>query len=222
MRDHGELYQCEISGVKNSARRETNPVTTDSVDWRRRRFLLSATTTVGGITTVAAAVPFVASMLPSERAKAAQAPVEADIGKVERGTLATVEWSGKPVWVLHRTDNMIAALGTQDDQLRDARSEQPQQPDYVKNATRSIRPEYFVAIGICTHLGCVPSYAPQTGVAGLRADWSGGFYCPCHGSKFDLAGRVFRGVPAPLNLVIPPHKYLSDSRLLVGADPEIT
>lgn len=197
-------------------------MTAPSADWRRRRLLLSATTTVGGIATVAAAVPFVASMLPSERAKAAGAPVEADIGNIERGTLATVEWRGKPVWVLHRTDNMIATLGTQDDQLRDPRSEQPQQPDYAKNATRSIRPEYFVAIAICTHLGCVPIYAAQAGVAGLGADWPGGFYCPCHGSKFDLAGRVFKNVPAPLNLVIPPHKYLSDSRLLIGADRENT
>lgn len=195
-------------------------MTTTSVDWRRRRFLLSATTTVGGIATVAAAVPFVASMLPSEKAKAAGAPVEADIGNIERGTLTTVAWRGNPVWVLHRTDNMIATLGKQDDQLRDPRSEQPQQPDYGKNATRSIRPEYFVAIAICTHLGCVPIYAAQAGVVGLGADWPGGFYCPCHGSKFDLAGRVFKNVPAPLNLVIPPHKYLSDSRLLIGADHE--
>ena len=197
-------------------------MTTDNVDWRRRRFLLSATTTVGGITTVVAAVPFVTSMLPSERAKAAGAPVEADIGNIERGALATVEWRGKPVWVLRRTEDMAAALGKQNDQLRDPRSRQPQQPAYCSNATRSIRPEYFVAIGICTHLGCVPRYAPQSGTAGLGADWQGGFYCPCHGAKYDLAGRVHRNVPAPLNLVISPHKYLDDSRLLIGTDPEST
>ncbi len=195
-------------------------MTTDSIDRRRRKFLLSATTAVGGIATVAATVPFVGSMLPSERAKAARAPVEADIGKIERGALATVEWSGRPIWVVRRTEDMLAALGKQDDQLRDPRSEQPQQPASCRNATRSIKPEYFVAIGICTHLGCVPSSALQSGAAGLGADWPGGFYCPCHGSKFDLAGRVFKGVPAPLNLVIPPHQYLSDSRLLIGADPE--
>ena len=197
-------------------------MTTDTMDRRRREFLLSATTTVGGIATVAAAIPFVASMLPSERAKAVGAPVEADIGKVERGTLVTVEWRGKPVWVLHRTGEMVAALDKHDEKLRDPRSRQLQQPACCHNATRSIRPEYFVAIGICTHLGCVPSYAPQAGTAGLGADWSGGFYCPCHGSKFDLAGRVFKNVPAPLNLEIPSHRYLSDSRLLIGADHEGT
>mgnify|MGYP001566512244 CR=1 FL=1 len=191
-------------------------------DLGKRRFLLAATAVAGGAAIAGAAVPFVASMLPSERAKAGGAPVEADITKLDSGGQLTVEWRGKPVWVLRRTDNMIAALGTQDDKLRDPHSEQPQQPNYGKNATRSIKPEYFVAIGICTHLGCVPSSALQSRAAGLGADWQGGFYCPCHGSKFDLAGRVFKNVPAPLNLVIPPHKYLSDSRLLIGADPEST
>ena len=195
-------------------------MTTNSVDCRRRKFLLSATTTVGGIATVAAAVPFVASMLPSERARAAGSPVEVDIGRIERGTLATMEWRSKPVWVLRRTEEMLVALGKHDEQLRDPRSQQTQQPAYCSNATRSIRPEYFVAIGICTHLGCVPTPVLQAGAAALGRDWPGGFFCPCHGSKFDLAGRVYEGAPAPINLEIPPHRYLSDSRLLIGTDRE--
>lgn len=157
-------------------------------------------------------------MLPSERAKAIGAPVETDAGTIEAGQLQTVQWRGKPVWILHRTEAMLVTLGRLDQQLVDPQSRQPQQPPCCRNVTRSIKPEYFVAVGICTHLGCVPSYVPQPGAPELGGDWPGGFYCPCHGSKFDLAGRVYKNVPAPTNLVIPPHQYIADTRLLIGEE----
>ena len=188
------------------------------VDRSKRRFLIAATTAVGGVAAVGAVIPFVMSMLPSERAKAAGAPVEVDISKIEPGMILNVEWQGKPVWVVNRTKEMLDLLGKHDAKLVDAKSEVPQQPDYCKNATRSIKPEILVAVGICTHLGCSPTYRPEVGPADLGPDWAGGFFCPCHGSRFDLAARVFSGVPAPTNLVIPKHKYLSDSRLLIGDD----
>jgi len=189
-----------------------------AVDRSKRKFLIAATSAVGGVAVAGVAVPFVASMLPSARAKAAGAPVEVDISKVEPGMLLAVEWRGKPVWVVNRTREMLDLLGKHDDRLADPNSEQPQQPDYAKNPTRSIKPEYLVAVGICTHLGCSPTYRREIGAADLGAEWPGGFFCPCHGSAFDLAGRVFAGVPAPVNLVIPPHQYLSDDMLLVGLD----
>lgn len=188
------------------------------VDRSKRRFLIAATTAVGGVAAVGAAVPFVMSMLPSERAKAAGAPVEVDVSKIEPGMMLNVEWQGKPVWVVNRTKAMLDALSKNDAQLADAKSEIPQQPDYCKNATRSIKPEILVAVGICTHLGCSPTYRPEVAPADLGPDWTGGFFCPCHGSRFDMAARVFSGVPAPTNLVVPKHKYLSDSRLLIGDD----
>ena len=191
---------------------------THEVDARRRKFLATATAGVGSVGMVAASIPFVASMSPSEKAKAAGAPVEIDIGQVGPGMLLTVEWRGKPVWVVHRTDAMLALLGRHDNQLVDPQSRQPQQPAYVANGTRSIKPQYLVVTGICTHLGCVPSYRPDAASAGLGPDWPGGFYCPCHGSRFDLAGRVVKNVPAPRNLEIPPHQYLSDTHLLIGED----
>jgi ubiquinol-cytochrome c reductase iron-sulfur subunit len=187
-------------------------------DTRRRKLLVSATAAMGGVGIAGWSVPFIASMLPSERSKAIGAPVETDIGTINAGQLETVQWRGKPVWVLRRTEEMLAALRKNEDALLDPQSRQAQQPACCRNATRSIKPEYFVAIGICTHLGCVPSYVPQAGAAELGADWPGGFYCPCHGSKFDLAGRVYRNVPAPANLVIPPHQYVTDTRLLIGED----
>jgi len=189
------------------------------VDARKRKFLIAATSAVGGVAVAGVAVPLVMSMMPSARAKAAGAPVEVDISKVEPGMLLTVEWRGKPVWVVNRTPEMLALMAKHDDQLTDPKSEQPQQPDYCKNATRSIKPEYLVAVGICTHLGCSPTYRKEVGAADLGGDWPGGFFCPCHGSRFDLAARVFKNVPAPINLVIPPHQYLSDARLLIGVDP---
>jgi len=164
------------------------------------------------------AVPLVMSMLPSARARAASAPVEVDISKLEPGMLLTVEWRGKPVWVVNRSKEMLDLLPKHDAQLADPKSEMPQQPDYTTNPTRSIKPEYLVLVGICTHLGCSPTFRKDVGAADLGADWPGGFFCPCHGSRFDLAGRVFKGVPAPTNLVVPPHHYLSETLLLVGVD----
>jgi ubiquinol-cytochrome c reductase iron-sulfur subunit len=190
---------------------------TCSCDNPQRRNLILATAAVGGIGAAATLVPFVVSMLPSERAKAAGAPVEADIATLEPGQLMTVEWRGKPVWILHRTPEMLATLPRLDGQLSDPASIQPQQPDSCRNAHRSIKQEILIAIGICTHLGCSPSSKFKHGAdEGMNGDWPGGFFCPCHGSTFDLAGRVFKNKPAPLNLVIPAHTYLSASRVLIG------
>ena len=188
------------------------------VDVRKRKFLIAATSAIGGVAAAGVAVPLVMSMMPSARAKAAGAPVEVDISKMEPGMLLTVEWRGKPVWVVNRTPEMLATLPKLESQLADPKSEIPQQPDYTQNAARSIKPEYLVAVGICTHLGCSPTYRRDVGAADLGTDWQGGFFCPCHGSRFDLAGRVYKGAPAPTNLVIPPHQYLSDARLLIGVD----
>ncbi|MHB1085022.1 MAG: ubiquinol-cytochrome c reductase iron-sulfur subunit [Thiobacillus sp.] len=189
------------------------------VDTSKRKFLIAATSAVGGVAAAGVAVPLLMSMMPSARAKAAGAPVEVDISKVEPGMLLTVEWRGKPVWVVNRSKEMLDLLGKHDGQLTDPDSEQPQQPVYCKNATRSIKPEYLVAVGICTHLGCSPSEKLKSGAdSGMGADWPGGFFCPCHGSRFDLAARVYKNVPAPTNLVVPPHQYLSDAKLLIGVD----
>jgi len=192
----------------------------NQVNRGKRRFLIAAATAVGGVATVASAVPFVVSMMPSQRALAGGAPVEVDIGKVELGMKLDVEWQGKPVWIVNRTKEMLATLPTLNDKLVDPDSDVLQQPTYCKNLTRSIKPEYFVAVGICTHLGCSPTFRKEEGATDLGPDWSGGFFCPCHGSRFDLAGRVFKGVPAPTNLVVPPYRYLSDSRILIGEDPK--
>jgi ubiquinol-cytochrome c reductase iron-sulfur subunit len=189
-----------------------------AVDKSRRRVLIAATSAVGAIGVGFALVPFIASMNPSAKARAAGAPVEADISKLEPGALLLVKWRGKPIWVVRRTPEMLAALPTLDGALADPNSEVPQQPEYCKNPTRSIKPEYLVAIGICTHLGCSPTYRPDVAPEDLGPAWKGGFFCPCHGSRFDLAARVFKGVPAPTNLVIPIHTYLSDTTILVGAD----
>lgn len=190
----------------------------DGVDTSKRRFLTAAATVVGGIGAVYTAVPFLASWMPSEKAKAAGAPVEADISKLETGQMIRVQWRGKPVWVLRRSDEMIEALPTLDARLRDPGWAEAQQPDYAQNTMRSIKPEILVAVGICTHLGCSPTYVPEATPQGYDPEWKGGFFCACHGSRFDLAGRVFLGVPAPLNLEVPPHKYISDTLILVGDD----
>lgn len=192
--------------------------TQQSVDRRRRRILVGGTTLVGSLGIVVAAVPFVQSLWPSERVKAMGAAVPVDISKLEPGQKVDVEWRGKPIWILHRTPQMIASLPKLDNRVVDPRSRVPQQPPYAQNETRSIRPEIFVAIGICTHLGCVPTFRPDVAPADLGPDWLGGFFCPCHQSKFDLAGRVFRGVPAPTNLVIPPHRYASATGIVIGED----
>ncbi len=186
----------------------------------RRKFLVAATSVAGGIAGVAIATPFLLSMMPSERAKAAGAPVEVDISKLEPGMLLMVEWRGKVVWVLNRTPDMLASLQKVEGDLADPASEKKQQPDYAKNRTRSIKPEIFVAEGVCTHLGCSPVFRKDVAPADLGPDWLGGFFCPCHGSKFDLAGRVYKNVPAPTNMVVPPHVYLSDNRLLIGSESE--
>lgn len=185
---------------------------------RQRRLLVVGTSVAGGVAMLGAATPFLASFAPSERAKALGAPVELDLSKLEPGMLVTVEWQGKPVWVLHRTPAMLARLGKHDEYLRDPQSETKQQPKYAQNATRAIKPQYWVAVGVCTHLGCTPTYRPEAAAPDLGADWDGGFFCPCHGSKFDLAGRVYSGVPAPTNLVVPPHYYRTASLLVVGAE----
>ncbi len=194
-------------------------IKTDSVDKKKRRFLIAATSALGAAGAAAMVVPFLAAMSPSERAKAAGAPVEADIGAVQPGQMIRVEWRGKPVWIVRRTEAMLASLKEDSGRLRDAASEiETQQPEYAKNEYRSIKSEYLILIGICTHLGCSPTYRPDIAPADLGANWKGGFYCPCHGSRFDLAGRVFKNVPAPTNLVVPPHMYISDTRVLVGED----
>ncbi|MBO9489576.1 ubiquinol-cytochrome c reductase iron-sulfur subunit [Endozoicomonas sp. G2_1] len=181
----------------------------------RRRFLTAATSVVGGVGVVGVAVPFIGSWNPSARAKAAGAPVEVNVGKIEPGQLIRAEWRGKPVYVVRRTEQTVADLAKIDDQLRDPNSEEPQQPEYAKNAHRSIKPEFMVALGVCTHLGCAPTYRKgdfNEVVEGV----TDGFFCPCHGSKFDMAGRVFQGVPAPTNLVVPEHSFPDDNTLLVG------
>jgi ubiquinol-cytochrome c reductase iron-sulfur subunit len=186
----------------------------------RRRFLTAATSVIGGIGVAYVAVPFIGSWEPSARAQAAGAPVQADISKLTDGQQLTVEWRGKPVWIIRRTQAMLKELPALDPQLRDPYSDVPQQPEYAKNEYRSIKPEFFVAVGLCTHLGCVPTYRPDPG--SVNDTWPGGFFCPCHGSSFDLAGRVFKGVPAPTNLEIPPYQYLSDTVILIGDDKEKT
>jgi ubiquinol-cytochrome c reductase iron-sulfur subunit len=190
----------------------------EDVDLSRRHFIGVATAVTGGVGTVFAAIPFVSSWRLSARAQALGAPVEVDIGKLDEGGLLKVEWRGKPVWILRRTRAMLDTLPKLNDAVRDPNSDQPQQPSYAKNEHRSIQPELLVTVGSCTHLGCSPVERFDIAPADLGADWLGGFYCPCHGSKFDLAGRVYAGVPAPLNLLVPPHRFLSDTVLLIGSD----
>jgi ubiquinol-cytochrome c reductase iron-sulfur subunit len=187
---------------------------------RTRRNLLVATSVIGGAASVGAAVPFAASMWPSERAKAAGAPVEVDISRLGAGELGVFEWRGKPVWVMKRTPEMLAGLKPIEAKLTDPRSEVPQQPDYAKNEYRSIKPELMVVIGVCTHLGCSPQQKGADAKAEMGGDWTGGFYCPCHGSKFDLAGRVYKGSPAPTNLEVPPYSFVADGKIVIGEDKE--
>ena len=194
----------------------------NGVNKGRRRFLVGATSVVGAVGAVGVAVPFVASWQPSAKARAAGAPVQADISKLEPGQRMTVEWRGRPIWIINRTPEMIErteALGA--DSLADPESEVPQQPAYIQCGLRSIKPEIGVLIGICTHLGCSPLYRPEPDAEGVGVDnWPGGFFCPCHGSRFDLAGRVFSNVPAPTNLEVPPYRFESDDIIVIGEDEE--
>ena len=190
------------------------------VNTGRRRFLVGATSVVGGVGVIGAAVPFVASWNPSAKAKAAGAPVKANISKLEPGQRMTVEWRGKPVWILRRTKEMLDNIEKIGDRMRDPGSAEPQQPAYVKGVFRATRPEIAVIVGICTHLGCSPQFVPDMTPQEFDAEWVGGFFCPCHGSKFDLAGRVYQGVPAPKNLEVPPYKYIDDNNIIIGVDEE--
>jgi ubiquinol-cytochrome c reductase iron-sulfur subunit len=193
----------------------------EGVDLRRRRFLTATTSVVGAVGVIYAAVPFVASLQPSARARAAGAPVEVDISGLEPGQQMTVEWRGKPVWIVRRTKETLEALASLNSELRDPESDvADQQPPYAKNLYRSIKPEYLVIVGLCTHLGCSPTYRPEVAPPDLGEQWKGGFFCPCHGSRFDMAGRVFKGVPAPTNLVVPPYRYITDVQLVIGIDEE--
>ena len=190
------------------------------VDKGRRRFLTATTAVVGGAGVVLAAIPFVKSWEPSAKAKAAGAPALIDIGKIEAGQKVTFSWRSLPIFVVNRTAPQLAVLPSLDPRLRDPNSDETsQQPSYAKNVTRSIKPEWLVMIGICTHLGCVPDYFGEIKPEPFDPDWKGGFFCPCHKSRYDVAGRVFDGVPAPLNMVIPPYHFVDDTHVLVGVDP---
>jgi ubiquinol-cytochrome c reductase iron-sulfur subunit len=187
----------------------------------RRRFLTTTTAVVGGAGAIVAAVPFIKSWQPSARAQVAGAPVTEDISKLEVGQRVIVQWRGQPVWIIRRTPEMLAALPAQDARLRDPNSENPeQQPEYAKNPHRSIRPEIAVLVGTCTHLGCSPTFKPELAPQPFDAEWKGGFYCPCHNSRFDLAGRVYQGVPAPTNLKVPPYRFADDNHIEIGVNPE--
>ena len=191
------------------------------VNQGRRRFLIGATSVVGGVGVVGAAVPFVASWNPSAKAEAAGAPVTVNISKVEPGQKITVEWRGRPVWVIRRTGEMLENIEKLTDRLRDPNSEEPQQPPYITDGTfRALKPEIAVMVAICTHLGCVPSYRPEIAPADLGEEWLGGLFCPCHGSRYDMAGRVYLSQPAPLNLEIPPYRFDDDATVTIGLDPE--
>lgn len=191
----------------------------------RRRFLVAVTATVAGTGLIAGLIPFLDSLWPSERARIAGAPVEVDLSKLEPGQQVTVGWRGKPVWALRRTPEMLDRMstGAHRGRLLDPDSSvSTQQPEYARNPTRAIKPEYLIVIGICTHLGCVPTFRPELAPADLGPEWDGGYFCPCHGSRFDLAGRVYQDVPAPTNLVIPPHHYLNDTVVEIGVESAST
>ncbi|HSW68780.1 MAG TPA: ubiquinol-cytochrome c reductase iron-sulfur subunit [Gammaproteobacteria bacterium] len=190
----------------------------ETIDAARRCFLRRATTVVGGMGAAAASIPFISYWLPSTDTEALAAPITVDISKLEPKQQLTIPWRGQPVWIIRRTEDMLQTLPKLTDKLRDPDSLEDQQPAYAKNIYRSIKPEYYIAIGVCTHLGCIPNYRPDVG--GISPDWLGGFYCPCHGSSYDLAGRVYKGVPAPLNLKIPRYRYLNDQEIIIGEDKD--
>jgi len=192
----------------------------EEIDTSKRHFLTVATVVVGSVGVVMAAVPFVSSMEPSARAKSLGGPVDIDISKIEPGGMIKAKWRGKPAWVVQRPQAALNELPKNDALLRDPHSDELQQPSYAKNEWRAIKPELFVVIGICTHLGCSPLYVPQPGDPSVGRSWPGGFFCPCHGSKYDLAGRVFKNVPAPLNLPVPLHFYVNDKVIRIGENPK--
>jgi ubiquinol-cytochrome c reductase iron-sulfur subunit len=190
----------------------------NGIDKKRRHFLTAAATVVGGVGALATAVPFVSTLSPSAKTKAIGGPVEVDITGLKPGERKTVKWRGKPVWILRRSEETVADLAGMADILRDPESDVNQQPEYAKNSHRSVNPDYLVVVGLCTHLGCSPKYRSKDEGEELGADWKGGFFCPCHGSTFDLAGRVFKGVPAPANLVVPKYQFISETTILIGDD----
>lgn len=192
----------------------------DGMNAGRRRFLVAATSVVGAGGVVGAAVPFVGSWFPSAKAKAAGAPVRVNISKIEAGQQMVAEWRGQPVFILRRTEQILSTLGSLNGRLSDPESKNSVQPAYVDPVTRSIKPEILLLIGICTHLGCSPTFRPEVAPADLGKDWLGGYFCPCHGSHYDLAGRVYKAQPAPLNLPVPPHAYESDNIIVIGVDQE--
>lgn len=191
---------------------------TEEVDTGRRHFLTVATVATGAVGAGFVAVPFLSSWKPSARAKAMGAPVEVDVSKLEAGALMKIEWRGKAVFIVHRTPQMLAQLEGVADKLRDPDSRESEQPEFAVKPERALKPEYLVLVGVCTHLGCAPLDKFTPGDATVSADWQGGFFCPCHGSKFDMSGRVYKDVPAPTNLAVPPYQFVSDSRILIGAD----
>lgn len=188
------------------------------IDKQRRRFLTTAATVVGGAGVAVTAIPFISSLSPSAKTRAFGGPVEVDISTLQPGQKLTVKWQGKPVWILRRDEKTLSVLESLDTELRDPKSDDGQQPEYAKNTYRSVKPEYLVVIGLCTHLGCSPNYFTAEEQQVLGPDWKGGFWCPCHGSRFDMAGRVYKGVPAPTNLVVPPHKFISATIIRIGDD----
>jgi len=193
----------------------------DGVNHGRRRFLIATTSVGGGIGAVGVAVPFVKSWNPSEKAKAAGAPAKADISKIEPGAMIVVEWRGKPVYLFRRTEETIGLLETNSDDLKDPENtDEGQQPSYAKNTQRSLKPEIAVIEGVCTHLGCAPKYFPEVEPQPFQENWIGGFFCPCHGSRFDLAGRVYKGSPAGKNLKVPPYSYVDENTVIIGVDEE--
>ncbi len=210
-----------IDGVNPPLHDGTPAARGEPVDTGRRRFLTATTAVVGAVGAGFVAVPFIKSWNPSERAKLAGAPVSADISALGEGQRLILEWRGQPIWIVRRSRQVLELLPTLDDQLRDPNSENPdQQPDYANNPTRSIKPDVSVLVGLCTHLGCSPEMVAQIGPQPFDSEWKGGYFCPCHKSKFDMAGRVYEGVPAPTNLVVPPHHYADDTTIVVGVDPQ--
>ena len=192
----------------------------DGVNTGRRRFLVAATSVVGAAGAVGAAVPFVGAWFPSAKAKAAGAPVKVNVSKIEPGQQMVAEWRGQPVFIMRRSPEILASLGNITEQLADADSQSSVQPAYVDPRTRSIKPEILLLVGLCTHLGCAPSFRPEVAPVDLGDKWVGGYFCPCHGSRYDLAGRVYKSQPAPLNLPVPPHRYESDDVIIIGVDQE--